>query len=71
MMFTPRKSARSKERFRWEDDEVVVLQGNPHVRTLGHRADVEVHGRVYAVYGANCGLPGCDCDAYVVPLRPI
>ena len=63
MLFTPRNEDGS---IRLEMD-VEVLSGNPLSRGIGFRGIVahKKSGKRYKVYGASCGLPHCQCDAWV------
>lgn len=65
MVFTP-KTADGSERLRFEDSEVRVVSGSLARRGLGVHATVEIGGRTYEVHGAECGAPGCECDARLV-----
>lgn len=62
--FTPLDSTRTK-RLRFDIADVEVVSGNLNVRGLGKKARVRIAGKLYDVIGAACGLPGCQCDAYI------
>lgn len=63
-VFTPLNEQRT-ERLEFKQSDVKVLKGNLHQRGLGYHATVEIHGKVYRVIGISCGLPHCQCDAYI------
>jgi hypothetical protein len=64
-MFTPLNARRTK-RLKFEDDEVHVISGKPRERGLGHKAVVLIAGKIYDVFGEDCGSPTCACDARIV-----
>ena len=64
-VFTPLTEDRSK-RLRFNRDSVQVIKGTLGNRELGYKATVEIYGTLYKVYGTECDLPNCNCDAYVV-----
>jgi hypothetical protein len=68
IFFTPLDASRSK-RLEFKRADVVVLSGNLDVRGVGKKARVQIGSTVYDVYGSACDLPGCQCDAYIVPVQ--
>lgn len=67
-VFTPLTADR-QTRLRFKRSDVVVLSGDLDVRGLGKKARVRIESVVYDVYGCACDLPGCECDAYIVPVE--
>jgi len=67
-VFTPLNPDRTK-RLKFSRDEVKVLSGTIDRRGIGKHAEVEIQGIKYAVYGAACDLPNCQCDAVLKPLN--
>jgi hypothetical protein len=67
-VFTPLDATRSK-RLRFKLADVVVLSGDLDVQGVGKKARVRIGSTVHDVFGAACDLPGCHCDAYIVPVR--
>ena len=69
LFFTPLDASRSK-RLEFKRSAVVVLSGSLDVPGVGQKARVRIGSAEYDVYGCACDLPGCQCDAYMVPVRP-
>lgn len=69
-VFTPRKSryAAEDDRYRWNMEDVKFSEGFDHGRGAHYKGFVEVDGKVYKVYGMDCNLEGCACDAYVTEM---
>lgn len=68
-VFTP-LAADKKTRLRFKLSDVTVLSGDLDVRGLGKQARIRIGSDEYDVYGCACDLPHCECDAYVVLVRP-
>jgi hypothetical protein len=62
--FTPMNEQLTK-RLQFKADEITVLDGNIYQLGRGYHATIEINGKAYKVYGLSCGLPRCECDAYV------
>lgn len=69
LLFTPLDANRSK-RLEFKQSDVTVLSGSLDIRGVGKKARVRIDGVMYDVYGWACDLPGCQCDAYMVPVGP-
>ena len=67
-MFTPIDS-RDGLRKEFDEDEVIILDGQLHQRRLGKHARVSIRGELFNVYGRACGLPHCHCDAIIKPVK--
>ncbi|NHW45935.1 hypothetical protein HAV21_03360 [Paenarthrobacter sp. MSM-2-10-13] len=63
-VFTPLNADRT-ERLSFPKSEVVLLGGDLDTRGSGKKAIVAINGTTYEVYGIDCGLSGCVCDAYI------
>jgi hypothetical protein len=65
-IFTPQSADRT---FRHEFDmaDVELLSGSLDTRKQGVKAKVRISGKIYKVKGVSCGLPGCNCDAVLIP----
>jgi hypothetical protein len=68
-VFTPRDYY-TNERLRFAASEIKVIEGHLFGRGLGRHAIVEIRDHRYAVYGASCGLPNCQCDARIKLIGP-
>lgn len=66
-VFTP-LNAKMTERLRFKESEVTFLPGYQDVRGLGVKGNVIIKGREYVVHGMDCDLPGCACDAKIIPI---
>ena len=66
-VFTP-LSADKKTRLHFKLSDVTVLSGDLDVRGVGKKAQVRIGLADYDVYGCACDLPGCQCDAFIVPV---
>ena len=62
--FNPLNEARTK-RVNIDLDQVETVSGSLNVRKAGRKAVVKILDKVYEVVGISCGLPGCNCDAYM------
>jgi hypothetical protein len=65
-MFTPMNESQTK-RLHFQDHEVQWVQGETR-RGPGWHGIVEIAGKMYNVYGLNCGSEACFCDAYIVEI---
>jgi hypothetical protein len=65
-LFTPRLP--NGERLEMQISEGDHFKTSKHGRTLGWKASItdELTGKKYIVMGADCSIPGCQCDAVVV-----
>lgn len=63
-VFTPLNYERTK-RLRFDMSDVEVVSGDLNVRKRGKKAVVRINDKLYAVHGISCGLPNCNCDAYI------
>jgi hypothetical protein len=64
--FTPRRSDGSRPDLRISDaDHAKMLRGQEWQATV---TDIQT-GTTYYVAGAECGLPGCFCDAVVLDVH--
>jgi hypothetical protein len=68
-VFTPRDFYNRDVRLSFDDADVKVISGRLSTRCKGFKADVEIKGKRYRVYGAACNLPNCMCDALLKPLN--
>lgn len=64
MVFTPMNESQT-ERLSFEDSEVETVSGDLSMRGYGLHAVVKIGGVEYEVHGADCGSPGCVCDAFL------
>lgn len=67
-VFTP-LNADETERLSFKDSEVTYHKGYERGRGLGLKGLVTINGQDYEVYGLNCSLPNCACDAKIVPVE--
>lgn len=63
-VFTPLNAQRTK-RLSVPKSEVFLLSGDLDRRGSGKKATVAINGTTFEVYGIDCGLSGCECDAYI------
>lgn len=61
-LFTPILPSGVRARFSAEHVEIIE---DVHLcrRLLGYQGKVRIAGVVYNVFGEDCGLPNCNCDA--------
>lgn len=68
-VFTPMNSTMT-ERLKISTKNIKVISGDLFSRgTLGKKATIELKDGLYDVYTISCGLPNCNCDAQIVPVR--
>lgn len=69
--FTPRVSEYSQERLRLQIPMDKFVISRLSMKGLGYKGKVTdpETGKRYEVWGATCGLPNCDCDAYLVEVE--
>jgi len=68
-VFTPLNESKT-ERLKFDMKDVEVVEDKFWSgRGLGHKATVKIKGDMYKVFGISCGLPNCQCDAYLKPLE--
>lgn len=68
-IFTPLNGKNGK-RLKFDRKDIKVLHGSLYVRKLGLKAIILI-GNItpYVVYGINCGLERCNCDAYIKEIK--
>lgn len=62
-VFTPRTL--KGVRYEIPMSEVEVLDGSISERKVGLKAIVRIKGELMNVYGAQCNIKGCNCDAII------
>lgn len=67
-VFTPLTADR-KTRLHFRLSDITVLSGDLDIRGVGKKARVRIGSTEYDVCGCACDLPGCECDAFIVPVR--